>query len=225
MTILQRQAVQVLASHLEAQGFCVQRSKDHLTVSDGGSQADVQPEGQEIDDLRSSSPDLVLLAANAALRRAGLRQLNSTTYRLTTSPKANLGDNFEDILMRSKALARCPNPPPATLARYAPIARRMAAGVYRRFKVPLLAFGYDLDDLRSLAMVHLVTAIHRYRCGDESRDEAILACYVRQRLMEVVSKIRRKARRCTADLEKRSFADFGTDFGFLLDTGRDQMKS
>lgn len=219
MTTAQRQAVQVLASHLEAQGFCVQRSTDYLTVNDGSLQADVQPEGQELTDLRSSKPDLVLLAANAALRRAGLRQLNSTTYRVTASPKATLGDNFEDVLMRSKSLARCPNPPADVLARYAPIARRMAGTVYRRFKTPLLAFGYDLEDLRQLALVHLVTAIHRYRCGDEERDEAILACYVRQRLMEGVRKIQRKARLCTADLEKRSF----TELGFLLDTGRRQV--
>lgn len=219
MSILQRQAVQVLASHLEAQGFCVQRLSDHLTVNDGCLQADVKPRGREIANLRSAKPDLVLLAANSVLCRGGLRQLESTTYRVTNRPKANLGDHFEDILMRSKSLARCPNPPPATLARYAPVARRTAAKVFRGFRVPLLAFGYDIDDLRSLAMIHLVTGIHRYRCGDEVRDEAILACYIRQRLMEIVGKIQRKAKRCTADLEKRSFGDFS----FVLDSRHDQV--
>lgn len=201
------QAAYTLASHLRAHGMtaCVRGSD--VILDSAGSQISVTPHPSEYADIRSAQPEAVLQAVNACLARAGHPGINSTTYRPVSTKRARLDTDFEDIVLRSKALARCPNPDPAVIKKFEHLARRTAGRIFLRFKLPLKAFGYEREDLESVAMVHLVTAIHRYRVGDEERDAVVLGRYLRQRLVEVVRKVQRKSLQCSSDTRMRNFGD------------------
>lgn len=209
------QAAHTLASHLRAHGLSVDVQGDHVIINDAGRQVSVLPDAQEGAALRSASSEKSLAAINAILGRAGLPGVESAVYRTMATKRARLDSNFEDIVLRSKTLARCPNPEPAIFKQFEPLAKRTAGRVFLRFRLPLKAFGYEREDLESVALVHLVTAIHRYRIGDEERDTMVLGRYLRQRLMEVVRKVQRKSLRCSSDTRTRSFADVQ----FFIDTG------
>jgi len=210
------QAAQTLASHLRAHGHTVEVQGDQVTLSNATRQVDVTPSRRDCEALRSADADAAQRAINTALRKAGLQPQAMATYRKTLDHRARLDDNFEDIVLRTRTLARCPNPAPEVLRRFEPLARRTANRVFLRFRLPLKAFGYEREDLESVAMVHLVTAIHRYRCGDDERDTMILGRYIRQRLTEVVRKVQRKAKQCSSDTRQRSFADVQ----YFLDIGQ-----
>ncbi len=215
MPMINTQAVHTLASHLRAHGHAVAVQGDHVIITRDDCQIAVEPSPEECVALRSADSGKALLAVNAALARVGVDAIGSIIYRTAASRRARLDDNFEDIVLRSKMLARCPNPEPGVFKQFEPMARRTAGRVFLRFRLPLKAFGYDREDLESVAMVHLITAIHRYRVGDEERDTMVLGRYVKQRLMEVVRKVQRKSLRCSSDTRTRSF----TDLQFFLDTG------
>ena len=209
------QAAHTLASHLRAHGYHVNVQGIHITLSHGDCQVEVTPTAKECGAICSSDSQATLQAINSVLRRAKLPAIESATYRPILTKRARLDSDFEDIVLRSKMFARCPNPDPQVMKLFEPLARRTAGRVFLRFRLPLKAFGYEREDLESVALVHLVTAIHRYRVGDVERDTMVLGRYLRQRLMEVVRKVQRKALQCSSDSRTRNFADVQ----FFLDTG------
>ncbi len=213
--MLNMQAAHTLASHLKAHGYSASVQGDQVTIDDAGRQVDASPRPEEYEDLRSADPVASCRAVNAALGRASLPPIASTVYRKVDARRAKLDENFEDILFRTKSLSRCPNPDNAELMRYAPLAKRAAVRVFSRFRLPLKAFGLETEDMETFAMVHLVTAIHRYKVGDDAQDEKVLGRYLKQRLMEIVRKVQRKSLQCSADTRQRNFADVS----FFIDTG------
>lgn len=210
------QALHTLASHLQAHNVSATIQGDHIVITNGDSQIRVTPTATDCANLRSSNAEQTQQAVNSCLAQAGLPGVTSTTYRPVAMRRSRLDSNFEDIVLRSKILAKCPNPSEEVMRQFTPLARRVARRVFLRFKFPLKAFGYERDDLESVAMVHLVTALHRYRCGDPERDTIIVGRYLRQRLTEVVRKVQRKSLRCSSDTRMRSFSDIE----ILLDKGR-----
>ncbi len=213
--MLNCQAANTLASHLKAHGYIVSVQGGQVSIHDASRQVDASPRPEEYDALRSSDPVAACIAVNAALARAGRPPITSTVYRVVASRRAKLDDDFEDILFRTKTLARCPNPDAKEMARYAPLAKKTAHRVFARFRLPLKAFGLESEDMETFAMVHLVTALHRYKENDEHRDEIVMGRYLKQRLTEIVRKVQRKSLQCSADTRQRSFADVN----FFIDTG------
>jgi hypothetical protein len=210
---LDHQAAQTLASHLRARGYAaiadqhlctitLRRRQETVTVGQGYGPKQVCSE-----DLRSSSPETVQKALDWVRKIVRLRGRPKSVYRSVETRRNSLDNDFDDILFRSKTLSRCPNPSDAELRQYAPLVRRVAKHVWNRFRRQMLAFGYEAEDLETYGMVHLTTALHRYRTGNQARDEAIIGRYVTQRLMEVVRKVKRKAMQCSADSEVRSWSE------------------
>jgi hypothetical protein len=207
------QAAQTLVSHLRAQGIASVAQDDIVIIDIVTRQQEIRigvgygPECIDVNDLRSARPDCIQRALEAVKRITGLPMETSGSYRKIDAKRAGIGANFEDIIFRSKIFSKCPNPSSSDLAAWRPYVKRIAQHVFYKFRAPLLAFGYDADDMESLGLVHLTTALHRYRSGEPERDRAVIGRYVTQRLTEVVRKVQRKGKRCTASHEVRSFIE------------------
>lgn len=210
---LYQQAAQTLVSHLRAQGLQATADRDIVTLVRNGSQVSItvtdRNAAREVnqEDLRSADPTRIQTALDHVSKTLGLRWKPRVVYRSVEQRRNTLGDNFDDILLRSPMLSRCPNPSRAELEQYGPLVRRIAKSVWCRFRRPLLAFGMEIDDLQTYGLMHLVTALHRYRTGKQEYDEAVIGRYVLQRLMEVVRKVKRKGMQCSADSEVRSWVE------------------
>lgn len=210
---LHLQAAQTLVSHLRAQGYEASADSDNVTITLPRRQErltvgfDYGPRQVSSLDLRSANPDAIQKALDHVRRVARLRSRPISVYRDVEQRRNTLEDDFDDVLFRSKALARCPNPSHADMQHYAPLVKRISKSVWSRFRKPLLAFGFESEDMESYGLVHLTTALHRYRIGKASYDEAVVGRYVTQRLMEIVRKVKRKALQCSADSEVRSFVE------------------
>lgn len=208
-----RQAAQTLVSHLTAQGVTATAQGTTVTIDFDGRQESLDisssygPRQLDAADLRSAAPERIRRALEACVRITGISLDTSGHYRNVESRRAGLGANFEDIIMRAKIFSRCPNPSNAEILKWTPVVRRTARQVFGRFRAPLLAFGYEAGDMESLGLVHLTTALHRYRSGDPKKDGAVIGRYVKQRLVEVVRKVQRKGRRCSASADVRSFTE------------------
>jgi len=214
----QKQAAHILASHLTAHGHQVRISSRSLILTVNNKEVKIAMKKIPSDDLMSSSPELHLRSVNEILSSVGAKNVDTTIYRAVLPRRAKMADDFEDIIFRAKGFSRCPNPPAAIMAKYDSIAKKVAKSVFFRFKLPLLAIGYDEDDMGTVARVHLITAIHRYRTGDHERDSAIITRYLRQRLTEVVRKCQKKSLNCSADTRQRCFAQLDS----ILLTNSDQ---
>lgn len=158
-------------------------------------------------DLRSANPEVVQRALDHVRKVLKLRARPKSVYREIESTRSTLEDNFDDILMRTKIFSRCPNPSAEDMAYWRPRVKRIAKHVWNRFRKPLLAFGFESEDLETYGLVHLTTALHRYRTGAQEYDDAIVSRYVTQRLTEIVKKVRRKGLLCSAEAEVRSFVE------------------
>ena len=183
-----------------------------VSINDGGRQVEIRTgigytDTIDADDLRSASQERISRALQAVVAQTGLALDTGGVYRKVGARRASLDTGFDDICFRSKILSKAPNPTDAEILAWRPAVKKIANRVWYRFRVPLLAFGYEACDLESLGLVHLITALHRYRSGNPDKDAAIVGRYVNQRLIEVVRKVQRKGRRCTASSEIRSFAE------------------
>jgi hypothetical protein len=207
------QAAQTLGSHLRAQGYLatvnnatvtLKLRRRQVTLSTGDSYG---PQTVSSADLRSADPGDVQRALDWVKKIAGLRTRPHSVYRRVAPKRSSLGDDFDDILFRTKIFSRCPNPSPEDLAQWRPRIRQISRKIWGRFRRPLLAFGFEAEDLETYGLVHLTTALHRYRTGRQEYDEAVISRYVTQRLTEIVKKVQRKGLHCSADSEVRSWAE------------------
>ncbi len=211
--VLNHQAAQTLVSHLRAQGYKATADKQIVTITLSKRQVSIEvgdSYGQQAvsgDDVRSANPQTIQKALDWVRQIARLRARPHSTYRPMELKRNTLEDNFDDILFRSKVFSRCPNPSAEDLREYMPLVKRISKHVWNRFRKPLLAFGFESEDMETYGLVHLTTALHRYRTGDLEHDKAIVGRYVTQRLMEIVRKVKRKAMQCSADSEVRSFVE------------------
>lgn len=210
---LYQQAAQTLVSHLRAQGLQATADRDIVTLIQNGSQVSITVTDNNGDrevsqeDLRSADPARIQTALVHVSKTLGLRWEPRVVYRAVERRRNTLGDNFDDILLRAPMLSRCPNPTRAELDQYSPLVRRISKSVWCRFRKQLLAFGLEIEDLQTYGLMHLVTALHRYRTGKQDYDDAVIGRYVLQRLMEVVRKVKRKSMQCSADSEVRSWTE------------------
>jgi hypothetical protein len=210
---LYQQAAQTLVSHLTAQGYKASADQNVVTIVLKRRQGQVSvgssygPRQVDYQDLRSADPECIQRALDWVRQTVGLRAKGRSVYRNVESRRSTLEENFDDILFRSKIFSRCPNPSTSDLQQYIPLVKKISKSVWGRFRKPLLAFGFESEDMETYAMVHLVTALHRYRTGDPERDTAIIGRYITQRLTEIIRKTKRKAMRCTADSEIRNFSE------------------
>ena len=207
------QAAQTLVSHLRAQGISASAEEHTVTIGNPGRQQKVTVgfgySGGRVDasDLRSARPERIQRALQAVQDITRIAFDTTGAYRQIEAKRAGLDANFEDIIFRSKIFSKCPNPTSAQLRAWLPVVRRAAKHVFYKFRTPLLAFGYEVEDMESLGLIHLTTALHRYQSGDPGRDKAVIGRYITQRLTEVVRKVQRKGRRCTASSDIRSFVE------------------
>lgn len=207
------QAAQTLASHLRAQGYSATADQEVVTVSLRRRQGTVRvadaygPQEVSSADLRSANPEAIQRALDHVRKVCRLRARPKSVYREVGESRSTLEDNFDDILMRTKIFSRCPNPSAADMARWQPRIKKIAKHVWNRFRKPFLAFGFESEDLETYGLVHLTTALHRYRTGHEGYDDIVISRYVTQRLTEIVKKVRRKGLLCSAEAEVRSFVE------------------
>lgn len=207
------QAAQTLVSHLRAQGIAASAQENTVTIGNAGRQQKLSvgfgygPRRICANDLRSARPERIQRALEAVQDKTRIAIDTGGAYRQIEAKRAGLDANFEDIIFRSKIFSKCPNPTPAEMTAWLPVVRRAARNVFYKFRSPLLAFGYEAEDMESLGLVHLTTALHRYRTGNQDRDRAVIARYITQRLTEIVRKVQRKGRRCSASADVRSFVE------------------
>ncbi len=210
---LDHQAAQTLVSHLRALGYLATADQSVVSIKLRKRQGliriadDYGPQEVCSKDLRSADPVAVQRALDWVKKILKLRSRPKSVYRKVDAARSTLEDNFDDILFRTKIFSRCPNPTMADLAQYGPIVKRISKHVWNRFRKPLLAFGFESEDLETYGLVHLTTALHRYRTGNQEYDVAIISRYVTQRLTEIVKKVRRKGLQCTAESEVRSWVE------------------
>lgn len=165
---------------------------DQRQVRIGHNDGDVNPTK-----LSSARLDILEGALNQACAQLGV-VVQQIRYRTPKKAPAKLEDDFEDIIFRAKSFALAPNLTAKEFAKWHPILKQQTWSVYWKAKRVLNAFGMEYEDLYSIAQVHLVTALHRFVLGEPKEDAKIVGQYVKQRLIEVTSKIKRKAEKCIA---------------------------
>ncbi len=203
-------ATNTLASHVHAWGYLpqIEYRLDCAMISVNGGQALRIGHGPvDLDPGQISSANLKIL--EAALRTAAATMgipCGQIRYRTPKASPANLEYDFEDIIFRAKSFALAPNPTAATFKKWHPILKQQTNSVYFKSKRILNAFGYEYEDLYNIAQVHLCTALHRFVLGEEKEDNKIVGQYVKQRLIEVTTKIKRKSERCVSLPDQRDLA-------------------
>ncbi len=194
-------ATNTLMSHLFHWGYQPQVIHDstYSTISVGTGQVRIGPGDNDVDtsQLRSARLEVLEKALNKACGSLGV-PAQQIRYRTPKKAPAKLEGDFEDIIFRAKSFALAPNITQKEFSKWHPVLKQQTNSVYWKAKRVLNAFGYDYEDLYSIAQVHLVTALHRFVTGDPKEDNKIVGQYVKQRLIEVTTKIKRKAEKCVA---------------------------
>lgn len=81
---------------------------------------------------------------------------------LDTNKRVDFEDEFELVIMRWRYLLQSPNPTNDRMAQFDTIVNSTTRKIWRRFKYAYGVTGYDMDDVKALGRVHLVSYIGQF---------------------------------------------------------------
>lgn len=202
----QLQAANVILSYLKHAGVDASLDNCAVRVNDisvrFGKGYDTDSLQVDIADLRSNKVERLSRAVNTFCEYAKIASV-PVVMRSINRKRSNLDSGFDAIVFREKTFANSPNPPPELLNKWKHIPKQHARTAFARYRTHLSAFGYESGDLESIALVHLCTFLHKYMTGDDLTDHRNMHRFMKQRMTEVVFKIKRKAIACIADSSQK----------------------
>lgn len=157
----------------------------------------------DLNDLRSNQEHKLERALGVVAEYLTIPTLKFKRPNHSGIKRGTLENSFEPVIFREKTFQNAPNPDPKLIKKWMPVAFKHARNAWYRYARHLLSFGYEKEDMESISLVHLTTFLHRYATGQEDTDNKNLHRFMKQRMTEVVYKIRRKATGCSCDWSQR----------------------
>lgn len=202
------QAANVLLSYLKNSSVNADIKGTELVINDVSIQFGYGYDDErlqiDISDLRSNKLTRLETAINKFLQYTQVDAAIQIRVRNGALARSNIDDNFEAVLFREKTFSNSPNPPKDLILKWRKVSDQHACSVYNRYSRHLNSFGYEQDDFKSIAMVHLCTYLHKYMTGDDLTDGRNLHRFMKQRMTENAHKVMKKSVKCVSDMSQRT---------------------
>lgn len=88
--------------------------------------------------------------------------MRAVAKTLDTNMKVRFEDEFELVVMRWRYLLQSPNPTDQRMMMFEGILNSTSRKIWRRFKYAYSITGYDMDDVKALGRVHLVSYLGKF---------------------------------------------------------------
>lgn len=95
-------------------------------------------------------------------------QLRPTPKNIDLTKKVKYVDEFELTIMRWRYLLQTENPSEERLKELEPYVQWVSKRVYRNFSSAFIAIGYDIDDVKNVCRVHLVSYLGKFSIEDQT---------------------------------------------------------